>query len=71
MEILLTNAYPCLDQKSKVLETNSVATGTEELIQRKIYAKKSHFFLTKWHFERFINGINGGHKMIWKLSYEN
>ena len=70
MEILLTNAYPCLGQKSKVLETNSVATGTEELFQRKIYAKKRHFF-TKWHFEMFINGMNGGHKMISKLSYEN
>ena len=44
MEILLTNTYPCLDKKSKVLETNSVATGTEELFQRKIYFKKSHFF---------------------------
>ena len=50
MEILLTNAYPCLDQKSKVLETNSVATGTEELIQRKIYAKKSLFFFDKMAF---------------------
>ena len=70
MEILLTNAYPYLNQKSKVLETNSVATGTEELFQRKIYAKKRHFF-TKSHFERFINGMNGAHKMKWKLSCEN
>ena len=47
MKTLLTNAYTCLDQKSKLFETNSIAIGTEELLQRKIYIKKhfSFFFL--------------------------
>ena len=36
MGTLLTNAYRCLDQKSKLLETNSIAIGTKELLQRKI-----------------------------------
>ena len=39
METLLTNAYAWL------FETNSIATGTKELLQRKIYIKKYHSFL--------------------------
>ena len=42
METLLTNAYICLGQKSKLFETNSIAIATKELLQRKIYIKK-HF----------------------------
>ena len=40
----LTNAYKYLNQKSKLFKTNSIATGTKELVQRKIYAKKHTFF---------------------------
>ena len=58
METLLTNASTHLDQKYKLFETNSIAIGTKELLQRKNYIKKYHFF-TKWHFEKFINRING------------
>ena len=44
MGALLTNAYTRLDQKSKLFERNSIATGTKELLQRKIYIKKTSFF---------------------------
>ena len=37
MEAFLANAYMRLDQKSKLFETNSIAIGTKELHQRKIY----------------------------------
>ena len=70
METLLTKVYTHLDQKSKLLKTNSIATGTKELFQRKICVKKRHF-LKKWHFEKFINRMNGHYTMIWKLSYGN
>ena len=30
---------------------------------------KNVFFFTQWHFEKFINRINGGYEMIWKLGY--
>ena len=63
METLLTNVYTYLDKKSKLFETNSIAIGTQELRQRKIYVKKRHFFI-KWYFEKFINKMNGGYKMI-------
>ena len=66
MEAFLANAYMRLDQKSKLFETNSIAIGTKELHQRKIY-----IFFTKWVFEKFINRMNGGYEMIWKLSYWN
>ena len=46
METLLTNAYTCLDQKSKLFKTNSIASGTKELFQRKICIKK--FASLKW-----------------------
>ena len=55
METVLTNAYTHLDQKSKLFETNSIANGTKELLQRKIYVRETSFFFTKWHFEKFIN----------------
>ena len=29
-----------------------------------------HFF-KKWQFEKFINRMNGGYQMMWKLSYGN
>ena len=45
METLLANGYTRLDQNSKLYETSSIATRTRELLQRKIYIKKSHFFL--------------------------
>ena len=66
METLLTNAYTCLDQKSKLFKTNSIALGTKELLKRKIYVKKGYFF-TKWHFEKFIIRMNGGYKITWRL----
>ena len=44
MKTVLTNAYICLDQKSKLLETNSVAIATKELLQNKIYAKNIIFY---------------------------
>ena len=47
-----------------------MAVGTKELLQRNIYVKKRLFF-TKWHFEKFINRMNGGYEMIWKLGYGN
>ena len=62
METLLTNAYTRLDKKSKLFKTNSIAIGTKELLQRKIYIKK---------YFPFINRMNGGYEMIWKLSYGN
>ena len=71
MEALLTNTYTPLDQKSKLLETNSIATGAKELLQEKMYVKNIFHFFTKWYFEKFINRMNGGYKMIWKLSYGN
>ena len=70
METVLRNAYTCLGQKSKPFKSNSIAIGTKELLQRKIYVEKCDFF-TKWHFEKFINRMNGGYEMIWKLSYRN
>ena len=39
METLLANAYTRLDEKSKLLETSSIAIGTKELLQKKIYVK--------------------------------
>ena len=45
METVLTNAYTHLDQKSKLFETNSIANGTKELLQRKIYVRETSFFL--------------------------
>ena len=50
MKTLLTNAYTHLDQKSKLFETNSIATGIKELLHRKIYIKKHHFFFYKMTF---------------------
>ena len=47
METVLTNTYTRLDQKSKLFEKNSIAIGTEELLQRNIYIKETSFFLTK------------------------
>ena len=55
METLLTNAYTHLDKKSKLFEKNSVAIGTKELLQRKIYVKK--------HFSFFLQ--NGLLKSLW------
>ena len=46
METFFANAYTCLDQKSKLFETNSIASGTKELFQRKICIKK--FASLKW-----------------------
>ena len=54
----------------QLFETNSIAIGTKEILQRNLYVKNRHFF-TKWHFEKSINRMNGGYKMIWKLSYGN
>ena len=54
----------------KLFETNSIAIGTKEILQRNLDVKNRHFF-TKWHFEKSINRMNGGYKMIWKLSYGN
>ena len=71
METLLTNAYTRLDQKSKLFQANSIAIGTKELLQRKLSVKKHFSFFTKWHFEKFINKMNGGYEMIWKLSHGN
>ena len=68
METLLTTAYTDLDKKSKLFEINPMVIETKEILQRKIYIKKHHFF-TKWHFEKFINWMNGGYEMIRKLSY--
>ena len=69
METLLKNVYTRLDQQSKLFKTNSIATGTKELLQRKIYVQKC-LFLIKWHFENFINLLNGGDEMIWELRME-
>ena len=72
METLLTKAYTCLDQKSKLFKTNSITVVTKELLQRKICVK-DHFLLLfrKQHFEKFINRKKGGYKIIWKFSYGN
>ena len=67
-ETVLTNAYACLDRKSKLFETNLIAIETKELLQRKIYVKNVIFF-TKWHVKMFINSMNGGYEMTWKLRY--
>ena len=50
METFLTNAYTRLDQKSKLSKTNSIAIGTKELLQRKIYVKKHFSFFYKMAF---------------------
>ena len=42
-ETVLTNAYACLDRKSKLFETNLIAIETKELLQRKIYVKNVIF----------------------------
>ena len=85
METLLAIAYTHLDKKSQPFKTNSIAIGTKELRQRKIYVKK-HFFLQNGIL-KFVNRVNGGYKIIvctpppllgvepptmeiiWKLSY--
>ena len=64
METILTNAYTCLGQKSKLFKTNPIAIGTRELLQRKIYFGKCYFF-------SLINRMSRGYEMIWKLSYGN
>ena len=66
METVLKNTYTCLDQKSKLFKTNSIAIGTKELLQRKIYIKK-HYFFTKWYFEKLTNRMNGGYKITMAL----
>ena len=38
METLLTNAYTCLDQKSKLFE-DSIAIGTKALLQKNLHQK--------------------------------
>ena len=48
METILTNAYTCLDQKSKLFKTNSLAIATKELLQRKIYVKNIIFYKIKF-----------------------
>ena len=67
METLLGNAYTSLDHKSKLFKTNSIAIGTIELLQR----KQIFYCFRKQHFEKFINRMNEGYKMIRKLSYGN
>ena len=47
MGTLLTNAYTRLDQKSKLFERNSIATGTKELLQKERSTSRKHHFLTK------------------------
>ena len=44
METVLTNAYTHLHKKSKLFKTNSIAIGTKELLQRKVYVKETSFF---------------------------
>ena len=39
METLLTNAYTCLDQKSKLFQTDSIAIGTKAVLQKKSTSK--------------------------------
>ena len=68
IEFLLTDAYTRLDQKSKTFQTNSKAIAIKELLQRKIYTKKHHFF-TKW--QKFMIRMNGGYEMMWKLNSGN
>ena len=70
METLLTNACTRLDKKSKLSKANSIAIGRKELLQRKIYVKKGHFF-HKMAFRKFTNRMNGRYGMICKLSYGN
>ena len=48
--------------------------GISHLKEQKNYSKEkstskniSECFI-KWHFEKFINIMNGGYEMIWKLS---
>ena len=41
MATVLTNAYTRLNQKFKLFETNSIANGTKELLQRKIYVRET------------------------------
>ena len=36
--------YTRLDQKSKLFETSSIAIGTKELPQRKIFVRETSFF---------------------------
>ena len=62
METLLAIAYTHLDKKSQPFKTNSIAIGTKELRQRKIYVKK-HFFLQNGIL-KFVNRMNGGYKII-------
>ena len=62
METLLAIAYTHLDKKSQPFKTNSIAIGTKELRQRKIYVKK-HFFLQNGIL-KFVNRVNGGYKII-------
>ena len=54
-----------------LFETNSIAIGTYELLQEKSMSQNIFHFFTKWHFEKFINRMNGGYEMIGKLSYGN
>ena len=48
METVLTNAYTCMDQKSRVFKTNSIAIGTKELLQ----TSKTSFF---YKMELFVS----------------
>ena len=48
--------------------------GISHLKEQKNYSKEKstskniYECFIKWHFEKFINIINGGYEMIWKLS---
>ena len=44
METLLPNAYTHFDQKSKLFETDSIATGIKELLQIILHQKTSFFY---------------------------
>ena len=44
METFLANAYKCLDKNCKLFKATLIAIGNKELLQRKIYAKKTSFF---------------------------
>ena len=68
-----SNAHAIFHQFSEVKMGNEFNSYWNK---RTIYSKeksmsKNIIFLKKWHFEKFINRMNGHYKMIWKLSYGN
>ena len=81
METFLANAYTCLDKKCKLFKATSIAIGNKNYSKERS-TPKNFIFLQNGNLESLYikwggiewteqNRINGGDKMIFKLSCGN